>query len=53
MGTDDLFANDPVTKPLGDGETPSVDQAKPFGDEARPFEEDPTAEGKDGEDPVV
>ena len=52
VGTNDLFADDPVTEPLSDGETLPVDQAKPFGDEARPREEDPTAEGKDGEDPV-
>ena len=38
---------------LGDGETPPVDQAKPVGDEARQLEEDPTAEGKDEEDPVA
>ena len=38
---------------LGDGETPPVDQAKPTGDEAHPHEEDSTAEGKDGKDPVA
>jgi len=41
-----------MTEPLGDRKTP-VDQAKPVGDEARPLEGDPTAEGKDGEGPVV
>ena len=52
MGTDDLFADDPVMEPLGDGGTP-VDQAKPVSDEAHPFEEDSTAKGKDGEVPVL
>ena len=53
MGTNDLFADNPVTGPLGDGETPPVDQAKLVGDEACQLEEDPMAEGKDGEDPVA
>ena len=35
MGTDDLFADDPMTEPLG--RTPPIDQAKPVGDKARPL----------------
>ena len=53
MGTNNLFADNPVTRPLGDKETPPVNQAKPVGDEAHPLEEDATTEGKDGEDPVA
>ena len=52
MGTNDLFADDSVMEPLGDGGTP-VDQAKLVSDEARPLEEDSTTKGKDGEVPVL
>ena len=45
-----LFADDPVADPHGDEETPV--EAKFVGDGARPLEEDQTAEGKDGENPV-
>ena len=51
IGTDDLFANDLVTEPLGNGKTP-VDQAKSIGDKVRTLEGDPTVERKDGEDPT-
>ena len=53
VGTNDLFDNDLMTEPLGDGETPPVDRAKLVGDEARLLKEDSMAEGKDREDPVV
>ena len=52
MGTDNLFADYLVKKPLGDRETP-IDQAKPIGDEARPIQEDSTIKGNDGEDLVA
>ena len=52
MGTNDLFVDDLVMEPLGDGGTP-VDQAKLVSDEARPLEEDSTTKGKDGEVPVL
>ena len=52
MGTNDLFADDSMMEPLGDGGTP-VDQAKLVSDEARPLEEDSTTKGKDGEVPVL
>ena len=52
VGTDDLFANDLVTEPFGDIETP-VDQAKSVRGEARPLEEDPMIKRKDGGDPVI
>ena len=52
MGIDDLFANVPVTEPLGDEETP-IDQAKSIGDEARQHEEDSMVGRKDIGDPVI
>ena len=52
VGTDNLFANDLVTEPFGDVETP-VDQAKFVRDKARPLEEDPMIKRKDGGDPVI
>ena len=53
LGTEDLFIDNLVLGTLGDGETPPVNQAKPASDKARPQEEDSTAEGKGGEDPVA
>lgn len=52
VGTDDLFVDDPMTKPLGDGDTP-LDQAKSIGDEVHALEGDSTVKRKDGEDPVT
>ena len=51
VGTNNLFADDPVTEPLGDGETP-VDQVKSVGDKVRTLEGDPTDGRKDKEDPA-
>ena len=51
MGTDDLLVNNPVTEPLGNGET-LLDQAKSVGDEVRTLERDPTSGRKDGKDPT-
>ena len=47
---DDLFADNPMTKPFGDGET-HVDQAKSVGDEVRALKRDLMIEKKDGEEP--
>ena len=49
VGTNNLFADDPVTEPLGDGETP-VDQVKSVGDKVRTLEGDLTDGRKDKED---
>ena len=50
--TNELFVDDTIADPQGNGETTIVDQAKSVGDEACPLERDQAAKGKDGEDPV-